>query len=574
MRWTIAFLMTLFPILVPAQNPPNVILIITDDQGYGDFGFTGNSIVKTPNIDRLSEEGILFSNFHVSPVCAPTRSSLLTGRYSLRTGVRDTYNGGAIMASNEITIAEVLQENGYHTGMFGKWHLGDNYPTRPIDQGFDESVIHLAGGMGQVGDITTYFQYDRSYYDPVLWKNGKQHSYSGYCSDVFTDQAMEFIQRQNDQPFFCYLSYNAPHTPLQVPVEWLREYEDIPDEQFQNMAGSNMEMSKKDIKDARRIYAMVSNIDSNLGRLFSMLEQTGKAENTIIIFMTDNGPQQRRYVSGFRGRKGSVYEGGIRVPLIIRHPEYSGGQTFDQLTAHLDMLPTIAEFCGIKTVKPQIDGMSLVPILEKQGISTDNRIFLSYWTRKYPEKYRNISLHKGNFKLVGNTNSISEVRDFELYDLSSDPSEKINIISDHLPTASSLRQSMDSLLSLLTKSPNLLDPPLIAVGRTEENPVILNRNDAGGQRGIWAQDNVFGHWNVDIVPGQYDVIAKFRDYVPGGGTLNIELGNQVYLQSQEFASDNIVLKNLTLPEVQGILLPFYTVNDRRFFPFWIELKKN
>ena len=196
---------------------PNVIIIMTDDQGYGDLGVTGNPHVQTPVIDKFANQNIRFNNFYVSPVCAPTRSSLMTGRYSLRTGIRDTYNGGAIMASNEVTIAEMLKQEDYKTGVFGKWHLGDNYPSRPSDQGFDESLIHLSGGMGQVGDITTYFKGNKSYFDPVLWHNNKKEAYKGYCSDIFTEQAINFIEKNKETPFFCYLSFNAPHTPLQVP---------------------------------------------------------------------------------------------------------------------------------------------------------------------------------------------------------------------------------------------------------------------------------------------------------------------------------------------------------------------
>ena len=198
-------------------TPPNVVLIITDDQGYGDLGFHGNHHIKTPHLDALAKESIRLNNFYVSPVCAPTRASLMTGRYSLRTGVRDTYNGGAIMHNSEVTIAEMLKTANYRTGIFGKWHLGDSYPSRPMDNGFDESVIHLSGGMGQVGDFTTWFQGDSSYFDPVLWHNGQQQQYEGYCSDIFTSEAIRFIDREGDQPFFCYLAFNAPHTPLQVP---------------------------------------------------------------------------------------------------------------------------------------------------------------------------------------------------------------------------------------------------------------------------------------------------------------------------------------------------------------------
>ena len=202
------------------ENHPNIILIITDDQGYGDFGFTGNPHVKTPVLDNFAKQSIRFNNFYVCPVSAPTRAGLMTGRYSLRTGVRDTYNGGAMMASSEVTIAEMLREAGYATGIFGKWHLGDNYPMRPCDQGFDESVIHLAGGMGQPGDFTTWPNGDSSYFDPVLWHNGKQQKYVGYCSDIFTSNAVDFLEENRNRPFFCYLAFNAPHTPLQVPERY------------------------------------------------------------------------------------------------------------------------------------------------------------------------------------------------------------------------------------------------------------------------------------------------------------------------------------------------------------------
>jgi arylsulfatase A-like enzyme len=206
---------------------PNVILIITDDQGYGDLGITGNSLIKTPYIDRFAKQSLQFSDFHVSPVCAPTRSSLMTGRYSLRTGIRDTYNGGATMASSEITIAEILKQAGYRTGLFGKWHLGDNFPSRPMDQGFDESLMHLSGGMAQVGDVTTYFQKDSSYFNPVLWKNGHKESFKGYCSDIFAANAIQFIEKNKSNPFFCYLSFNAPHTPLQVPEYYDQMYKNV-----------------------------------------------------------------------------------------------------------------------------------------------------------------------------------------------------------------------------------------------------------------------------------------------------------------------------------------------------------
>ena len=382
---------------------PNVIIIITDDQGYGDLGFTGNEQVKTPIIDEFAKRSIRFNNFYVSPVCAPTRSSLMTGRYSLRTGIRDTYNGGAIMASSEVTIAEMLKQVDYKTGIFGKWHLGDNYPSRPNDQGFDESLIHLSGGMGQVGDVTTYFKGDSSYYDPVLWHNGEKEEFNGYCSDIFTDNALEFIEKNHDSQFFCYLSFNAPHTPLQVPENYYQLYADTdPSISFEKNNSSQISMSEKDKEDARKVYAMVSNIDDNIGKVLSKVNKLGIEENTIVIFMTDNGPQQLRYVGGMRGKKGSVFRGGVRVPFFLKYPKiFAGDKDIETAAAHIDILPTLAELCSVDLpIQKKIDGKNLLPIIQGVKQEWEDRPLFFYWSRRFPELYKNIALQKGDYKLV------------------------------------------------------------------------------------------------------------------------------------------------------------------------------
>ena len=275
MKYNILFFFILSSLLLSCNNNsetrnPNVIIVITDDQGYGDIGYNGNKNIITPNLDKFATESLRFNNFHVSPVCAPTRSSLLTGRYSLRTGVTDTYNGGAIMSSSEITLAEIFAEKNYKTGIFGKWHLGDNYPSRPSDQGFQESLIHLAGGIGQVGDFTNYYAGNESYYDPALWHNNEIKKYEGYCSDIFTDEALKFIEQNKSNQFFCYLSFNAPHTPLQVPEKYYDLYKDIDPSNFYEEVTS--EMTERDVNDAKKIYGMVTNIDENFGKLLYKLE--------------------------------------------------------------------------------------------------------------------------------------------------------------------------------------------------------------------------------------------------------------------------------------------------------------
>ena len=560
-----------------SEKRPNVIIIMTDDQGYGDLGVTGNPHVSTPVLNNLARQSIRFNNFYVSPVCAPTRSSLMTGRYSLRTGVRDTYNGGAIMAPSEVTIAEMLLQANYKTGIFGKWHLGDNYPSRPMDQGFEESVIHLSGGMGQVGDFTTWFKRDKSYFDPVLWHNGKQEAYKGYCSDIFTDKAIQFIEENKDSPFFCYLSFNAPHTPLQVPDNYYQMYKDVdPASGFENDKRPFAQMSEKDKEDARKVYAMVTNIDDNIGRLLGKLDDLQLSENTLVIFMTDNGPQQVRYVAGMNGRKGSVYRGGIRVPFYFKYPNgYKGNKDIEITTAHIDILPTLSEICRVKLpANRKIDGKSLVPLLQGQSVSWQGRSLFSYWTRKSPERYYGMAFQKGRDKLVAYTNYDAPITDFELFDIVSDPYEEHNRILENGILAESLKAEMDTWYKELIKSENLLDPPRIVVGNSQENPIVLNRNDAGGDRGIWDQENIYGKWRVHIEKGTYNIKFKFIKAVKGGGRMFLETGSTVnQFKAGMDITDMLEMKHVSLNDMKCDLIPFYLIEGKRIFPFWVELER-
>lgn len=558
------------------EKRPNVVLIITDDQGYGDLGFTGNHHLKTPVLDAFAKASVRFTNFYVSPVCAPTRSSLMTGRYSLRTGVRDTYNGGAMMSTNEITLAELLKEAGYATGLFGKWHLGDNYPSRPMDQGFDESVMHLSGGMGQVGDFTTWFQGDRSYFDPVLWQNGKQKSYKGYCSDIFTDSAIDFITESADEPFFCYLSFNAPHTPLQVPERYYELYKDIdPSKGFAD-GRPFVPMSEKDKEDARKVYAMVSNIDDNVGRLLQKLEELQIADDTLVIFMTDNGPQQIRYIAGMRGRKGSVYRGGTRVPFYMRLPQKGKRNVeIETMAAHIDVLPTLADLCGINLPADRtIDGRSLVPLLNGNTENWKDRSLFSYWTRRYPERYRNMAIQKGDYKLVGHTGYDAQIKDFELFDLENDPFEEHDLVLKEKQIAQELLQELEQQYGNLIRSENLKNPPRIQIGTVNENPTVLNRNDAGGDRGIWAQEEVYGKWDVKIAEGTYNITFKFVKPLEDTGRMVLEAGTIVnQFENESTAVDIIEMPHVVLPEMTGELIPFYQSSSKKIFPFWVSLEK-
>ncbi len=558
-------------------NHPNIILIITDDQGYGDLGCTGNPHVKTPVIDKFAEENTCFENFYVSPVCAPTRSSLMTGRYSLRTGMRDTYNGGSTMAANELTIAEMLKQANYKTGAFGKWHLGDNYPSRPNDQGFDESVTHLSGGMGQVGDYTTYFKFDRSYFDPVLWHNGQKEAYQGYCSDIFTNEAINFIEKNSNQPFFCYLAFNAPHAPLQVPEEYYEMYKDIdPSSGFENDDRPFPNMSEKDKENARKVYAMVSNIDDNLGNLFTKLDQLKIADNTVIIFMTDNGPQHPRYVAGMRGRKGSVFRGGVRVPFFIKMQKgFKAEKSIETTAAHIDILPTLAEICNAPLpADRKIDGKSLVPLLNKTEVNWADRSLFFNWSRRAPELYNNMALQKGKYKLVGQTDYNAPIENFELFDIDTDPYEQNNLVNEQKDLAQQLKTELDKIYKELISSDNITHPQPIFVGNSNENPVVLNRNDAGGQRGIWDQEEIYGKWHVKIEEGTYNVRFKFIHPLETIGKMYLETGAVInQMKNDNTNTDIIEMKNVSLPAMEGDLVPFYATNGKNIFPFWVELEK-
>ncbi|MBI1353984.1 MAG: sulfatase-like hydrolase/transferase [Acidobacteria bacterium] len=339
---------------------PNFVLVLTDDQGYGDLAAHGNEHIRTPNLDRMAREGVEFERFYVEPVCAPTRSALMTGRYHYRTGIIHTSRGGAKMHSDETTLAEMLRAAGYRTGIFGKWHLGDNDPMRPIDQGFEEAVWHKSGGIDQSPDRPN------SYFDPWLYRGAERFQAKGYCTDVFFREALDFIGRHADEPFFVYLPTNAPHDPLQVADELWKPY-------------AEMGLDEK----TARVYGMVQNIDDNMGRLFEKLDALGLRENTVVVFLTDNGPQRARYVAGLRGTKSDVYEGGIRSISLWQGPDFAAPRKVERFGAHVDVVPTFLEAAGLEPpAGVRLDGRSLLPLLRGEGA-------------EWPERTHFTQVHRG-----------------------------------------------------------------------------------------------------------------------------------------------------------------------------------
>lgn len=563
-----------------SEEHPNIILIITDDQGFGDLGYYGNPNIKTPVMDSLAKRSVRFNEFLVNPVCAPTRSAIMTGKYSMTTGVHDTYRGGAMMASSEITIAELLKASGYQTGMVGKWHLGDNYPMRPQDQGFEYTLNHLSGGIGQYGDWPNTLKKDSSYFNPILWENGKQVHSTGYCTDVFTEAAMKYVEEHKEDPFFLYLSYNAPHGPLQVPQKYLDLYKDVdPDLGLIDKNIPYPKVTEHSKKNARKVYGMVSNIDDNLRLLFEKLKHLGIDEKTLVIFMTDNGPQHPRYIAGMRGRKGSVFQGGVRVPSFWYYPKtFKEARDIETPAAHYDIFPTLLDFAGVEMPKDHaIEGRSLLPLLTQTEEVLPERTINRYWTRNAPVRYRNVSTRKGNMKLVGTGKDDEQMDRFELYDLSKDPFEQNDISSKNEAKVSELRLEMDAWLDAMDSSPHIIESPMPIVGTSFENPVMLNQNDAHFLKVDGKKKDLI-YWDVIVDETKtFDLIIHLDHNSNAKGKLELVLGEETEILNFEGKGQNsFTFRNMTLREGKLRIMPkLYLENESELkykYPFYLEIK--
>lgn len=563
-----------------SASKPNVILIVTDDQGFGDIGYYGNPHIKTPVLDSLASKSVRFDDFSVNPVCAPTRSAIMTGKYSMTTGVHDTYRGGAMMAPSEVTIAEILKEAGYNTGMIGKWHLGDNYPMRPQDQGFDYTLNHLSGGIGQYGDWPNTLKRDSSYFNPILWKNGKQVQTEGYCTDVLTEAAMDYVEDHKNDPFFLYLSYNAPHGPLQLPQKYYDMYKDVDiDAGLINQGKPYPNVTDHSRENSRKVYGMVTNIDDNLRLLFNKLENLGIDENTLVIFMTDNGPQHPRYIAGMRGKKGSVFQGGVRVPSFWYFPKgFKEARDIETPAAHYDILPTLAEFTGAKIPENlTIEGQSLMPLLTKATDALPERIINRYWARTAPVRYRNVSTRKGEMKLVGVGKDENNNDKFELFNLTEDPYERNDISENNKPLVEELKAEMTSWIDTMENSEHIVESPRPIIGTVFENPVMLNQNDALFLKREGAKKE-FIYWDVIVDETKsFDIIVHFDREIETTGELELVLGETSKTLKIEangktsFSFNNIELKKGALTIMPKAYLK--RKGELKYaYPFYIEIK--
>lgn len=460
-----------------ASDRPNVILVMTDDQGYGDLSCHGNPVLKTPNLDQLYAESVRFTDFHVSPFCTPTRAALMTGNHPGYTGAYRTSSGRTMMHPDEKTVGHLFAEAGYATGMIGKWHLGDNAPHRPQDRGFQDVLWHRCGGIGQASDYwgNDYFDdtYERATADN---RKGTFEKFEGYCTDVWFRESLRFVEKNRDKPFFLYLAPNAPHGPYYVAPEWAKPYQDN-----EQVANANF-------------YGMVANIDHNMGILRQRLKELGLADNTILIFMTDNGTAagakfqglDSEAVSGFnagmRGKKSSIYDGGHRVPFFIHWPKggLTGGRDIDTMAAHIDVLPTLAELCGVAEPKPyEPDGISLKPLLDgsDEPWPRDHHVMQFHGGAgggALPaEQFAHSVVMTERWRLVNMAKQA-------LYDIEADPAQRNDVSEEHPDVVTRLREAYQPFWDKV--SPRMT-PVRIDLGNPHQNPTELCSQDWYMQKG-------------------------------------------------------------------------------------------
>jgi arylsulfatase A-like enzyme len=485
------------------KKQPNVILVMTDDQGYGDICANGSPYLKTPNLDQLYKESTRLTNFHSDPSCSPTRAALMTGQYSARSGVWHTTGGRYMLDQAKITMADVFKFNGYKTGIFGKWHLGENYPFRPEDRGFEESVVFVGAGVGSSSDY-----WGNDYFDDTYFHNGKPQKYKGYCDKVWFDEAISFIRKNRQQPFFCYLPTNIPHAPLRV------------DKKYSDPYRTAFAISDR-LAD---YYGMIAEFDEELGRLLKEIRLLGLEENTILVFMSDNGPcpwfggvkinndgfLEEGYSAGMRGGKIWGYDNAHRVPCFIRWPGggVKQGKDLNDLTAHFDLLPTFIDACGLKNPGPEkFDGVSLLPILTTEKVKGPDRTIIVQNQRvDFPVKYKEYQVLTDRWRLVnfykkeledmeqfnkGKTETQAPLLfmkedQYELYDILADPGQKNNLAGQFPEIVKELNHNYEDWWDSVSK--NFDQYNNIIIGAAKANPTLLDGQSAHekGNLRVWA----------------------------------------------------------------------------------------
>jgi arylsulfatase A-like enzyme len=500
------------------QTKPNIILIVTDDQGWGDLGVNGNPTVQTPRIDQLAAEGAQFSRFYVSPVCSPTRAEILTGRYHPRGGVYSTSQGGERLDLDESTIADLFQSQGYRTAAYGKWHSGSQPPYHPNNRGFDEFYGFCSGHWG-------------NYFSPMLERNGAVIKGDGFIIDDLTNNAMEYIAESSNEPFFVHLAYNTPHSPMQVPDQWWNKYKNAPIDPHRY---ADQEQADK----TRAAWALCENIDWNVGRLMDQLNNLRILDNTIIIYMSDNGPNGWRWNDGLKGIKGHTDEGGVRSPFIIYWKDQWQARIIDNIAGAIDILPSLADLADIPiTSQKSLDGLSLKPLLMDPNQSWTDRYIFSHWRG-------NVSVRNQQYMLD---------KDNQLFDLTNDPGQLAPITSMddevHAKFISAKNQWADTVLKELNTSRKEVFPVGFAGSRFTHLPA----RDASASGNIkrsnrWPNSSYFTNWsdsrdsiswNCDILnSGMYNATVYYTSKPSAiGSVLSLHQGNNAVRSNITVAHD-------------------------------------
>lgn len=491
---------------IEAAERPNVVLILADDQGWGDLSVHGNTNLATPHIDSLARDGALFERFFVCPVCSPTRAELLTGRYHPRGGVFSTSTGGERLDLDETTVAELFRDAGYCTAAFGKWHNGTQYPYHPKARGFDEFYGFCSGHWGH-------------YFSPVLEHNGRTVRGNGFIIDDLTDHALLFIELHRSLPFFCYLPFNTPHSPMQVP-----------DRFYEKFQGADLklrcdERQEEDVATTRAALAMCENIDWNVGRVLAKLEELDLADDTIVLYASDNGPNTWRWNGGLKGRKASTDEGGVRAPLLVRWPGHIGpGVKVSQIAGAIDLLPTLADMAGVKiTVDKPLDGRSVAPLLLGRSNDWPDRMIFSHWNGK-------VSVRTQQYRMDAAG---------KLFDMTTDDGQRHNVAGERPEVAAKLSRAIDDwkrdVLSELTQ-----EPRPFTVGYREFPSTVLPARDAVAHGEIrrsapapncsfltgWTSPGDEVTWDVEVhTPGKYEAVLSYTCAEADlGSTLELTFG--------------------------------------------------
>ena len=502
---------------------PNVIVILTDDQGWGDLSLHDNPNLSTPNIDAMARDGAEIDRFYVCAVCSPTRAEFLTGRYHTRMGVHSTSKGGERFNSDEQTIAEVFRDGGYATACYGKWHSGMQYPYHPNARGFDDYYGFCSGHWG-------------NYYSPMLEHNGRIVKGEGFLVDDLTNHAMDFIAQHQDDPFFVYLALNTPHSPMQVPDKYWNEFADkdlVPDTAKENAR-------KQNLVHTRAALAMCENIDANVGRLMNYLKNNGLSKDTIVVYFSDNGPNGARFNAGMRGRKGSTFEGGLRSPCLIQYPrEIKPGTRVTRIAGAIDLLPTLADFAGLDYQSPKpLDGKSIVPLLRGMSEGWKPRLIYSAWNQK-------ATIRNERFRMQANGG---------LYDIVSDPGETTDVTSQHPKLAKRLSGLLDAWVEE-TQPRSSRDPETrpITLGHPDAEYTQMPARDAQPLGGIqrsnkfpnctfmtnWTSPEDRITWDVDVQDeGKFEVQMYYACKADAvGSKLLLQLGDQKIEKRIEVAHD-------------------------------------